>query len=688
MDTKLRTGVAYYPEHWDEADWPEQARRMKEIGFTTARLAEFAWAVIEREEGRFDFAWLDRAIDVLGQAGIETILGTPTAAPPQWMTRKYPDIRLMDVRGVRLPHGGRRHVCVRSATFRRLTERVVRAMGRHYAKNKNVIAFQTDNELSCHVSACYCPECQAAFREFLRRRFGTIEKLREEWDANFWSVRPESFDDLPPEDWFLWESMQHPALKYEFRRFTSESWCSYHAFQREILHTEAPGKPVFHNMMGLDAGFDHFQMARDSEFVGVDIYPNASGRDDSTGNPIYNPVRLSLVHHVTRSLKRHVPYHVVESPLAAVNWWHVNQLPRPGQGEMWGHMALSHGADSYLTFRWQAVRSGGEKHHSAVLMHDLRMDGPNVPIARHIAATAQALSDALAGTLVKSRVAFAHCYENLWHLETAPSQRVRDYWRLWMPWCEALFSRNVSYDVVDLNTEAALGEYDLVILPYQQNLSDEMAARLRAYVSGGGTLMGTFMTGWADEFARMRTEPQPAPLADLFGILVQTHDPLDESRTNAVRLSGGAKAGAKVKALESTLWCDLVELRGAKKVGAYTKDFYAGSPAVTVNKVGRGRAWYVATQPGEELAGAIMDRLCREAGVPTYHLPLRVQVLTRTAADGRQVDYYLNHSDRTVSFKPLRRGKLLLGRGGVGKKQPARLTLPPYGAEVVEVDHS
>ena len=682
MDTKLRTGVAYYPEHWSESDWPEQARRMKDIGFTTARLAEFAWALLEPQEGRFDFAWLDRAIEALAREGLETILGTPTPAPPQWLTRKYPETRLMDVRGVRLPHGGRRHVCVRSATFRRLTERIVREMGRHYASNSSVVAFQTDNELSCHVSACYCPECQTAFREFLRRRFGTIERLRQEWDANFWSLRPESFEDLPPEDWFLWENMQHPALKFEFRRFSSESWCSYHAFQREILHAAAPGKPVFHNMMGLDSGFDHFQMARDSEFVGVDIYPAASGQDAKTGNPIYNPVRLSLMHHVTRSLKRRVPYHVVESPLAAVNWWRVNSLPRPGQGEMWAHMALSHGADSYLTFRWQAIRSGSEKHHSAVLMHDLRMDGPNVPIARRVAAAAAALSEALAGTLVKSRVAFAHAYENLWHAETAPSQRVRDYWGLWMPWCEALFTLNVSYDVVDLNTETELGEYDLVILPYQQNLSDEMAARLRAYVASGGTLLGTFMTGWANEFARMRTEPQPAPLSDLFGLIVQTHDPLDETRTNAVRLSADLAGGAGQEPLESALWCDLLLPQGAEVVGTYEKDFYAGSPALTVSKFKKGRAWYLATQPGEALAAALLEHLCRQTGVPTHHLPLRVQLLTRTAADGRQVDYYLNHSGEEVAFKPVRPGRRLLG----GKGRAAKLTLAPYAAEALAVD--
>jgi beta-galactosidase len=245
-------------------------------------------------------------------------------------------------------------------------------------------------------------------------------------------------------------------------------------------------------------------------------------------------------------------------------------------------------------------------------------------------------------------------------------------------------SVNVSYDVVDLNTEAALSDYDLVILPYQQNLSDDMAARLRGYVASGGTLVGTFLTGWADEFARMRTEPQPAPLADLFGILVQTHDPLDESRTNAVRLSGGAKSGTKAKALESTLWCDLVELRGAKAVGTYTKDFYAGSPAVTVNKVRKGQAWYVATQPGDALAAALVERLCREAGVPTSRLPLRVQLMTRTAADGCLVDYYLNHSGEQVSFKPVRAGRRLLGAGGKGRA--VKLTLAPYSAEALIVE--
>jgi beta-galactosidase len=672
MKTQLRTGAAYYPEHWPEATWPLQAQRMREIGLTTLRVGEFAWALMEPEEGRFEFDWLDRSIAIMAAEGLEVIIGTPTAAPPAWLTRRYSDVRLVDERGAHLPHGGRRHVCVTSASYRQLTDGIVRAIGEHYADNEAVIAFQTDNEFGCHVAACYCPECQAAFREYLRRQFGTIERLRQEWDADFWSIRPESFDDLPPEDWHLWLDMQHPGLKLEYKRFTSGQWCSYHRLQRDILTEVASGKPVFHNMMGLDSGYDHFQMARDSDFVGVDIYPPGTGPDPKTGNPIYNPVRLSLAHNVTRSHKRDVPYHVVESPLAAVNWGRVNSLPRPGQAEMWAHMAFSHGADSYLTFRWQAIRSGSEKHHCAVLMHDLRMDGPNVPIAKRIAETASLLSEHLAGTVVRNRVAFAHSYENLWQSVHGKSERTRDYWGLWLPWCEALFSLNVGYDVVDLNTEDRLADYDLVILSQQQNVSAEMADRLRAYVAGGGTLVATFMTGWANEFGRMWDVPQPAPLTDLFGIVVQTHDPLEETRTNSVQIDGGA-------AHEATHWCDIIIERGAEVVGTFAEDFYAGSPAITASAAGKGRAWYVGTLPGEELALQLVSRLCTECDIPTHDLPLRVQYLTRVGDDGRQVDYYLNHSGEAVTLTPVRPGTNL----ATGQPTGDRLALEGYGAVVL-----
>ena len=676
MDTRLRTGAAYYPEHWPETTWPEQARRMKDIGFTTMRVGEFAWALMEPEERRFDFAWLDRAIDTLAAEGIETILGTPTAAPPAWLTARYPEVRLVDARGVRLPHGGRRHVCVTSLVYRELSERIVGAIGRHYADHDAVVAFQTDNEFGCHQGACYCPACHAAFREYLHRRYGTIERLREEWDTNFWSIRPESFDDLPPEDWFLWPTMQHPALRLEYRRFMSRQWCDYHALQWRLLRETAPGKPVFHNMMGMDAGFDHFRMARQSDCVGMDIYPQGTRGDPKTDNPIYHPVRLSLMHNVTRSLRREMPYHVVESPLAAVNWARVNSLPRPGQPELWAHVALAHGADTYLTFRWQAVRSGSEKHHCAVVMHDLRLDGPNVAIARRNAAAATALSEHLAGTLVKSRVAFAHCYENLWQSEHHKSACMTDYWSLWLPWCEALFALGVSYDVVDLNhPDEWTADYDLVILPYQQNLSDAMAEYLRGFVRRGGTLVATATTGWANEFARMRDVPQPAPLADLFGIIVQTHDPLEESRTNAVRLEGELGGDA----LAVSHWCDIILPQGADVLGVFERDVTAGLPAITLGCSGKGRACYVGTVPGDALATVLLRRLCAECDIETCDLPPRVQLMSRFGADGRRMDYYMNHNPNSVTFKAVRPGQDLLAKAACA----GTLTLEAYGASVI-----
>ena len=52
-------GSYYYPEQWDSSQWERDLKKMSEMGIKFTHFAEFAWAMMEPEEGKYDFEWLE-----------------------------------------------------------------------------------------------------------------------------------------------------------------------------------------------------------------------------------------------------------------------------------------------------------------------------------------------------------------------------------------------------------------------------------------------------------------------------------------------------------------------------------------------------------------------------------------------------------------------------------------------------
>jgi len=157
-------GAAYYPEHCSAERWSTDARLMQQAGINTVRLAEFAWSRLEPKAGVFDFAWLDKAINILMAHGIQVILGTPTAAPPAWLIQAHPEILPVNEDGQRAGFGMRRHYCPTQPAFHAATRRVVEAMARHYQQHPAVFAWQIDNELGniTNGTRCHCSSCRTS----------------------------------------------------------------------------------------------------------------------------------------------------------------------------------------------------------------------------------------------------------------------------------------------------------------------------------------------------------------------------------------------------------------------------------------------------------------------------------------------------------------------------------------------
>jgi beta-galactosidase len=266
---KFLFGVDYYPEHWDESLWEQDARRMRECGVNAIRIGEFAWALMEPEEGRFDFSLFDRAIAIFAKHNIKIILGTPTATPPKWLTHKYPEVLHVFPNGRAADDQSRRHYCYNSPIYRRLSKRIVERMSAHYKTNPHVTGWQIDNEFNNENPECFSESCRVAFRGWLKNKYGTLNSLNARWGTIFWSQLYTDWEqiNLP----FQTPAFHNPSLVLDFKRFISDSVTSYMEDQVSILRRNRPNDFITQN--GVFKNIDYFRLSRDLDIHSTANYP-------------------------------------------------------------------------------------------------------------------------------------------------------------------------------------------------------------------------------------------------------------------------------------------------------------------------------------------------------------------------------------------------------------------------------
>ena len=376
----MKLGVCYYPEHWPRERWPIDAAMMREAGLTVVRIAEFVWQLMEPAEGQFAWDWLDEAIATLAAAGLEVVLGTPTAAPPAWLTHDYPDVLPVDAQGRTRNSGTRRHYCPTSPTYRRHSERIVRAMAERYGRHPAVVGWQIDNEFGCHDTVrCYCDQCAAAFRDWLKRKYGSLDALNEAWGAVFWSQSYGRWEEIRLPN--LTPTGANPSHLLDYDRFASETTVSYQQLQVDLLRQHTAGQFITTNTLGNFEDLDYHDLARPLDFIAWDSYP--TGYAEFQGESLYlpgkpdasfaydvgDPYVTGFCHAQARGFKQ-APFWVMEQQCGPVNWARFNTLVRPGTVRLWTWHALAEGADAVVYFRWRAVRFAFEQHHSGLLHHD------------------------------------------------------------------------------------------------------------------------------------------------------------------------------------------------------------------------------------------------------------------------------------------------------------------------------
>ena len=666
-------GGDYNPDQWPPEVWEDDMRLMKAAHCNAMSVGIFSWAQIEPGEGRCDFGWLDRIMDMLAANGAFAVLATPTAAQPAWMSRKYPEVLRTGPDRVRRLHGVRVNYCLTSPVYRDKCAQIARGLAERYHRHPALLVWHVHNE---YGGACYCELCEAAFRDWLRDRYGCLDSLNQAWWTAFWG---HTFTD--------WEEIRAPGGPYgeqyvhgmtlDWQRFTTDQTVACIRNEADVLREIAPGVPVTTNLMGTYPGLNYWKLAEALDVVSWDNYPHYLDRpgDWKTG------ARVSFTHDINRCLGGGRPFMMMECTPSSCNWWPAMKLKRPGLHRLTALQAVAHGSDTVQYFQWRAGRGGSEKFHGAVVDHS---GADTTRVFREVAEVGHALTklDAVVGTSVRPEAALIYDWENGWAVEGAagPRQGGKGYLDVCVSHYRPFWQSAVPVDVVSM--DADFGRYRLVMAPMLYMVRPAVADRLTEFVRAGGTFVTTFWTGIADENDLCFLGGRPGPLRKLLGIRSEEIDALCDDESVRVEPIEGAFPNL-AGTYHARTYCDLIHSEGARELATYRDEFYAGRPALTVNSFGAGRAYYVAFRDDEAFPGDFYRGLIAQMGlrrVLESHLPEGVTAQVRT--DGRREFVFL------LNFKPEEQTVVLTGPPCTdvltGRAVEETVALPPYGSAALE----
>jgi beta-galactosidase len=676
-------GADYYPEHWvfpyagtadnPEGAWEHDAVLMAKAGINVVRIGEFSWGLCEPEEGKYDFLWLRRVMDIMGRHGIKVVVGTPTAAPPLWLSKKHPEILPLDEFGRVKHEGTRRAVCLSSDVFWDYSKRVVTAMAEALGDHPQLIAWQIDNCMGGNDTEFSFNEAtREEWHLWLQAKYGKIERLNDLLGLRFWGQTVTAWDQVPMPMYA--PAMHNPALLLDWNRFSSDTMVQFVKMQADLLHEHCPLLPVTVTMRAFLRQYDHFDMADVVDFVSIE------------SNVVMKAATAELACDIDmlRSLKKtniQTPdgdcgFWAMEQKVGQVNWQDVNSLVQPGLIRLFTYQLISRGASGILFFRWRQPRIGSEKFYGAILPHHPEGNNRVFMEISQIGDELKLLAPSLQDTKVVSEVCILYSHENDWSLQQ-PNQpnkyfSLREHIQLIY---NALHDRNIPVDFARPNED--ISQYKIVFAPSLHLLAPAEADRLKLYVQNGGTLVSTFNTGLVDQHHITPDTGFPNDMTDLFGLEVLEFDPIPPGEENHLTFKGAFPTSHLHPA---RLWCDILEPKGCQILAVYSKGFYANRPAMTMNAFGLGKAIYIATMSHQHFYNDLVGWLRQMCNLhPLLKVPENVEVCMRQK-EGTRVYFLLNHQNSPVRiqfYKPMH--DFLTGNTFSGNYD-----LPPHGVLVLD----
>ena len=664
----MRMGADYYPEHWARERWATDAKLMQEIGFNTVRIGEFAWSKLEPVRDQFDFEWLDEAIDILGQKGVEVVLCTPTATPPKWLCDEK-DVFQRDGYGRIRGFGSRRHYCFNNPDYRQETKRIVTKIAQRYHDNPAVIAWQIDNEFGCHdTTLCYCEHCRAAFQEWLQKKYHTVEQLNQAWGLIFWSQELSDFSQVELPKYTVLEDSNrrgfphNPGLLLDFARFSSESAVQYQQLQVDLLRESGCTVPITHNFMGHAPDIDYYELAKSLDFVSWDNYPLFPFRKNDYRED-------AMAHDLMRSVC-HQNFWVMEHQSGPGGTCALGDTPKPGQLRLWSYASLAHGAEALIYFRWRTCCFGNEEYWHGVLDHD------GIPRRRYF--EIQKLNQELnrIGKIFEkgkniAEIGLVKSYDNLWSDNYQWHSPGFGYNNLLRAYYNGLINCNVNCDVINLNEN--FKPYRLVFLPAVSLMNEEIYQKIERYVREGGTIVLTFRSGIKEWNNQMTQKPLPGWFKELSGIELTEYDSMNAGRQCSF---DGAFGKGTIN-----LWCDVIDTEKTEVLARYTAEYYAGKPCIVRNSYGAGQVFYVGCDMDAKAQDAFTRLLLERVGIEPLNFYAADGVeMVKKMMDGQTYIILLNHNAESVCLPLSFGGEELLSQKTVAKQYE----LEPFGVAIIK----
>ena len=591
-------GGDYNPDQWlDRPDILERdVELMRQAHVNAVSVGIFSWALLEPEEGVYDFGWLDEVIDRLWQGGIHVVLATPSGARPAWMAQKYPEVLRVDDHFNRRHFGERHNHCPSSPVYRRKVKEINTRLAERYARHPAVILWHISNEYS---GDCRCELCQNRWREWLQKKYGDLETLNKRWWTSFWSQRYTDWSQIEAPS--PMGEISNTSMLVDWRRFSTDQCKDFIIAERDAVKAVCPELPCTANLMERFWDYDYFSLAEAIDVVSWDSYPAWHAGDD-----LAKAAEFAMNHEMMRSYKDQ-PFLLIESTPSQVNWKPVNKVKRPGMHLLSSMQAVAHGSQSVMYFQWRKGRGGAEMFHGAVVDHDGRGDTRVFKDVTQVGEALERLQPIYDQPRAKAEVCVIFDWGSRWAVDfaqTGQNHHMRYFDTINMHY-RSLWEQGISVDFRDMRACTDLSDYKLVIAPMLFMFRNDFGARLRAYVEGGGTLLTTYHSGIVDDDDLAFLNGAPHDLTDVLGIRQTELDAIyPEDEQSLVMLDG--------RTFRVTELCAIPEPLGAETLGAYGHDFYAGLPCLSRHGFGRGMAYYLAAKVEQAGLDAIYKDIADE----------------------------------------------------------------------------
>lgn len=651
-------GTYYYPEQWPAEEWAVDFQRMRAMGLRHVHMAEFAWAHLEPQEGRFDFDWLDKAVHLADQNDLNIILCTPTAAPPVWMAETYPETLMVRGDGRRVNHGSRAQRCVNVPDFNRLAEGISTELARRYGHHPRVIGWQLDNEIGHYENApCYCPACETAFRRYLEEGYGDITILNRAWGGDFWSQNYQSFDQIPLPNPKALPHMPNEHALLDFRRFYSLSIARFLERQAALLRQHIRASAwITHNFVADDPFVFPRHVRQGLDLFTLTLYP-VSGKfqgEPGTGQfRIGDPTAIAFHHDFTRA--HNGRWGVMEQQPGQVNWGPYNCRPLPGAVRLWLWTAIAHGAELLDTYRFRQPRYGCEQYHEGLVQLDGEHLSAGGDAFARVAAELAELAPLWKAPAAREmgRAAILYDWDSLTALGIHPQTIDFDPVSAWRRYYRVLKQLGFEVDVLAPGQAASLSPYEVVCVPFVDLADDDWLASWQTYAEQGGHLVVSARTATRDRNGHFPKCRYGQRLMDLTGGRLVGYDVLPKGHTGRIETSDG-------DAHRWHIWGEQWQAPArATSLATYTDQFYAGACAAFQISVGQGSISLIGVDAGG-LTETLVQRAIQRRLPDCQSLPAHCLYHTR----GR-LGIFLNYSDRTVAVpahlhgnRPIRTGAL------------------------------